>query len=84
MKAVVLRRPKHLEWTDVPVPRLTSDLDVLIKVEACGICGSDLRYWEGDNPWALHTLGHHVPNPPNIILGHKYAGSRRPGELPQV
>ncbi len=56
------------------MPRLTSDLDVLIKVEACGICGSDLRYWEGDNPWALHTLGRHVPNPPNIILGHEYAG----------
>ena len=24
--------------------------------------------------WALHTLGRHVPNPPNIILRHEYAG----------
>jgi len=74
MKAVVLRQPRQLEWADVPEPRLTAPHDVLIRVEACGICGSDLRYWEGDNPWALHTLGRHVPNPPNIILGHEYAG----------
>ena len=74
MKAVILRQPRLLEWADVPEPALTAAHDVLIRVEACGICGSDLRYWEGDNPWALHTLGYHVPNPPNIILGHEYAG----------
>jgi threonine dehydrogenase-like Zn-dependent dehydrogenase len=59
---------------EVPVPKLTRDEHVLIRVEACGICGSDLRYWAGENPWALHTLGRHVDNPPNIILGHEYAG----------
>jgi threonine dehydrogenase-like Zn-dependent dehydrogenase len=74
MKAAVLRQPRQLDWVDVPEPRLTAGHDVLIQVKACGICGSDLRYWEGDNPWALHTLGRHVPNPPNIILGHEYAG----------
>ena len=52
MKAVVLRQPRQLDWADVPEPRLTAEHDVLIQVEACGICGSDLRYWEGDNPWA--------------------------------
>ncbi|HWQ53156.1 MAG TPA: alcohol dehydrogenase catalytic domain-containing protein [Bryobacteraceae bacterium] len=74
MKAVVLKGPKVLEYADIPVPRMTAEEHVLIKVEACGICGSDLRYWAGDNPWALHTLGRHVPNPPNIVLGHEYAG----------
>jgi 2-desacetyl-2-hydroxyethyl bacteriochlorophyllide A dehydrogenase len=74
MKAVVLREPRKLEWTETPEPRMAAAHDVLIKVDACGICGSDLRYWEGENPWALHTLGRHVPNPPNIILGHEYAG----------
>jgi threonine dehydrogenase-like Zn-dependent dehydrogenase len=74
MKAVVLRQPRLLDWTGVPEPRLTGEHDVLIRVEACEICGSDPRYWEGDNPWALHTLGRNVPNPPNIILGHEYAG----------
>ena len=74
MKAVVLKSPKHLEFMDVPEPDLVAENHVLIKVEACGICGSDLRYWSGENPWALHTLGRHVDNPPNIILGHEFAG----------
>jgi threonine dehydrogenase-like Zn-dependent dehydrogenase len=74
LKAVVLRRPKHLELADIPEPELTSKEHVLIKVEACGICGSDLRYWAGDNPWALHTLGRHVDNPANMVLGHEFAG----------
>lgn len=74
MKAVVLRGPKTLELMDAPKPRLTDDLHVLIKVESCGICGSDLRYWAGENPWALHTLGRHVDNPPNMVLGHELSG----------
>lgn len=63
-----------MEYMEVPTPKLTRAEHVLIEVKACGICGSDLRYWKGENPWALHTLGHHVDNPPNIILGHEYAG----------
>ena len=55
-------------------PKLSRAEEILISVRACGICGSDLRYWQGENPWALHTLGHHVDNPPNIIMGHEYAG----------
>ena len=47
---------------------------VLLRVKACGVCGSDLRYFEGENPWALHTLGREVPNEPNIVLGHEFVG----------
>ncbi len=75
MKAVILREPRVLEIAEVPRPRMTSEHHVMIRVEACGICGSDLRYWNGENPWALHTLGRHIPNPPNIILGHEFAGT---------
>lgn len=75
MQAVVLRRPRTLELVDVPVPALTAPEHVLVKVAACGICGSDLRYWAGENPWALHTVGRHIDNPPNIILGHEFAGT---------
>jgi threonine dehydrogenase-like Zn-dependent dehydrogenase len=74
MRALVLRGPRELELVDVPRPRLTAPEHVLIEVRACGICGSDLRYWAGENPWALHTLGRHVPNPPDMVLGHEYAG----------
>lgn len=74
MKAVVLTKPKKLELLDIPMPELTEENHVLIKVKACGICGSDLRYWKGDNPWALHTLGKHIDNPPNMVMGHEFAG----------
>lgn len=74
MRAIVLKRPKTLELTDIPVYSLKEEDHVLVKVEACGICGSDLRYWAGENPWALHTLGRHIDNPPNLVMGHEYAG----------
>jgi 2-desacetyl-2-hydroxyethyl bacteriochlorophyllide A dehydrogenase len=73
MKAVVLKKPYTLAVEDVPKPSLEPD-EVLVEVKACGICGSDLRYFEGENPWALHTLGENKENPPNIILGHEFAG----------
>ncbi|MGC9523233.1 MAG: zinc-dependent alcohol dehydrogenase [Anaerolineae bacterium] len=74
MKAIVLKEPKHLELMEIPRPALTKPEHVLIEVKACGICGSDLRYWAGENPWALHTLGKHLDNPPNMVLGHEFAG----------
>ena len=74
MKAIVLRGPRHLELLDIPRPKLTEPNQVLVRVEACGICGSDVRYYLGENPWALHTLGYHIDNPPNMVLGHEFAG----------
>lgn len=77
MKAIVLEAPRRLVGRDIPLWPIEaySDPDmVLVKVEACGICGSDYRYYTGENPWAMHTLGRHVDNPPGIVLGHEYAG----------
>ncbi len=74
MKAVVLKKPGTLELQDIPLPVMTESNHVIIKVEACGICGSDIRYRAGENPWALHTLGTHVDNPPNRLMGHEFAG----------
>ena len=74
MKAVVLKRPRELVLMDITRPKLAAENHVLIEVKACGICGSDVRYWAGENPWALHTLGRHVENPPNMVLGHEYSG----------
>lgn len=73
MKAVVLRGPHQLAVQDIPVPEPLPD-EVLCRVRACGICGSDLRYLAGENPWAKHTLGVEKPNPPNMVLGHEVAG----------
>ena len=76
--AGVLRGPKQLEILEIPMWPLEAYGDpdlVMIQVEACGVCGSDFRYYLGENPWAQHTLGKHKGNSPNIILGHEYAGT---------
>lgn len=46
MKAMVLERPGHFEYKDVPVPVINSE-EVLIKVKYCGICGSDWGSYNG-------------------------------------
>jgi threonine dehydrogenase-like Zn-dependent dehydrogenase len=77
IKAVVLEAPRKLTYRDIPIWPVESYDDpdmVLIKVAACGVCGSDFRYYAGENPWAQHTLGRHMDNPPNIVLGHEFTG----------
>jgi len=70
MKAAVLKSARRLVVEDVPRPQATGGMCV-VRPLCCGICGSDVRYYQGENPWAQHTLGRHVDNPPNIILGHE-------------
>ena len=73
MKAAVLLGKGIIRCQEVPVPPLRED-QVMVRVEACGICGSDLRYLQGANPWAMHTLGERRTNPEKMILGHEFAG----------
>ncbi|MDR3337395.1 MAG: galactitol-1-phosphate 5-dehydrogenase [Treponema sp.] len=63
MKAVRLYKPGDIRTEDAPVPEIKDD-EVLIKVMAVGICGSDI-------PRAL-TYGAHVSP---LILGHEFSGS---------
>lgn len=65
MKAAFLKEGnKHLVVEDIPVPR-PNDGQLLIKVAACGVCGTDLHY-----------IDHGVPTfkKPPIILGHEASG----------
>jgi len=73
MRAVVLRTTEDLVVQDVPKPPLAPD-EVMVRVTDCGICGSDIRYLHGENPWAQHTLGEMRENPRNIIPGHEVCG----------
>jgi 2-desacetyl-2-hydroxyethyl bacteriochlorophyllide A dehydrogenase len=73
MKAVVLKGPRDLMVLDVPKMK-PGPGQLLVRVRKCGICGSDVRYFNGENPWAKQTLGRETPNPPNIILGHEFVG----------
>jgi len=68
MKAAVLNEfKKPLEFREVPQPQLEPG-DVLIKVEACGVCHSDLHVADGD--WT--QFARMVKKP--LILGHEIAG----------
>ncbi|MCL6518312.1 MAG: alcohol dehydrogenase catalytic domain-containing protein [Armatimonadetes bacterium] len=73
MKAVVLKEKERLVVEDVPKPVPGRD-EVLVRVTDCGICGSDIRYFHGENPWSQHTLGEIRANPPNIVPGHEVSG----------
>lgn len=79
MRAVVLEGPGALEVQQVAVAA-PGPGEELVQVAACGICGSDLRYLAGENPWAKHTLGYEKSNPPGMILGHELAGLVRRGQ----
>jgi len=62
MRAAVLEGIKKLVVKDVPKPE-PMDSEVLIKVNCCGICGTDLKLFKGD----------YTANIP-VILGHEFVG----------
>ena len=63
MKAAVFYGPGDFRVEDKPKPDI-GDEDILIKIKACAICGTDLRIFQS---------GHHGVKPPQI-LGHEIAG----------
>lgn len=63
MKALVLKEYNRFLCEDVPVPEIGDD-EVLIRVKACGICGSDVHGMDG-------STGRRIPP---IIMGHEAAG----------
>jgi L-iditol 2-dehydrogenase len=59
----MLSEYRQLELVDAPLPDLASD-EILLKVEACGICGSDVHGYDGSS-------GRRIPP---LIMGHEAAG----------
>ena len=64
MKALLLSRNSHLELADLPQPEVGPD-EVLVRVAACGICGSDVHGYDGSS-------GRRIPP---IVMGHEAAGT---------
>ncbi|MGA8271294.1 MAG: galactitol-1-phosphate 5-dehydrogenase [Candidatus Sulfotelmatobacter sp.] len=64
MKALLLSKYRSLEITDVPAPTPVRD-EILIRVAACGICGSDVHGYDGSS-------GRRIPP---IVMGHEAAGT---------
>lgn len=63
MKALVLEEYRKLVYKDVPDPVINSN-EVLVKVKACGICGSDVHGLDG-------STGRRIPP---MIMGHEASG----------
>src|SRR5687768_16956121 len=64
MKALVLTAYKEFELQEVPEPQV-GPKDVLIRVKACGICGSDVHGMDG-------STGRRRPP---IVMGHEASGT---------
>ena len=64
MKVNRFMEPLKMEYREEPIPQI-DPTEVLIKVKATGICGSDLVYYYGESP--LDTADGKGP----LILGHE-------------
>jgi alcohol dehydrogenase len=64
MKALVYTAPDEVIYRDEPAPAL-ADGEVVLKIEAVGICGSDMHAYHGHDPRRV----------PPMILGHEFCGT---------
>ena len=63
MKGMLLSAYKQLDLVDMPSPQPAED-ELLIRIKACGICGSDVHGYDGSTGRRL----------PPIVMGHEAAG----------
>ncbi len=72
MPAVVCHGPEDYRMEDVPIPE-PGPGEALVKVEACGICASDLKCYHGATKfWGDDT--HPAWAETNVIPGHEFVG----------
>ncbi len=63
MKALVFRDIGRIELDEIPIPKVAQPDDVLLKVSACGVCGTDLKILEGKHAYRQ-----------NVVIGHEFLG----------
>ena len=61
------RGPPRVELVEVPAPSRLAEDDILLRIQAVGICGTDLHYYRGE------TTGN-ADFPLPFIMGHEFAG----------
>jgi len=72
MRAVVAYAPGDYRLEEVPVPRAGAD-DIIIKVEACGICAGDIKSYVGaESFWGGNGQPAYIKAP--MIPGHEFLG----------
>jgi 2-desacetyl-2-hydroxyethyl bacteriochlorophyllide A dehydrogenase len=64
MRAVTFQAPEQVRIEEKPDPQVSAGDDALVRVEASGICGSDLHIYHG-----------RVPVEPGFTIGHEFVGT---------
>jgi 2-desacetyl-2-hydroxyethyl bacteriochlorophyllide A dehydrogenase len=64
MRAVTFQAPGEVLVEEVPEPEILDPADAIVKIEASGICGSDLHIYHG-----------RVQIEPGFTIGHEYVGT---------
>lgn len=67
MKAAVLTGPRTIVIKDVPVPEMGPGR-LKIRVNACGVCGSDIHMWKSGKGWNPNHQG-------DFYMGHEFCGT---------
>lgn len=62
MKVIKVNTPGNMEIQEAPMPEKLEAGEVLVKVKAAGICGSDIHIYHGTSPVATYprVIGHEV------------------------
>ena len=63
MKALVYTQPNEVQLQERPLP-IAAPGEVVLQIEAVGICGSDMHAWHGHDP----------RRKPGLVLGHEFVG----------
>jgi 2-desacetyl-2-hydroxyethyl bacteriochlorophyllide A dehydrogenase len=64
VKAVTFQAPGEVRVDEVPDPELTAPDEAIVRIEATGVCGSDLHIYHG-----------RVAIEPGFVIGHEYVGT---------
>ncbi|WWD16500.1 chlorophyll synthesis pathway protein BchC [Kwoniella shandongensis] len=73
MKALWYNKPQDFEIKTVPVPKIAAD-EVLIKVDICGVCGTDAHIHEGEFISKFPLIPGHEAVGKIVELGDKVSG----------
>lgn len=73
MKAVVAYAPKDYRYEEIATPTLENDEEIIIKLEACGICAGDVKAFEGaPSFWGDENQPAYIKAP--MVPGHEFIG----------
>ncbi|MFD0872382.1 Sorbitol dehydrogenase [Chlamydia abortus] len=71
MRAIVAYAPGDYRLEVVPTPKLENDEEIIVKVEACGICAGDIKAFDGaPSFWGDDTQPAYIKAP--MIPGHEF------------